>query len=103
MMKSMIVQIGHVSHHLGPLLGAFELIALCDLFFILIPKNECDMYLDIKVGASMVKWTKKVLLYPKAIGFFGQTLKSSSKMLSNFFSFLFHGDLYCCVKCSNVE
>ena len=28
------------------------------------------MCLDIKVGASMVKWTKKVLLYPKAIVFF---------------------------------
>ena len=34
MMKSMIVRIGHVSHHLGPLLGAVELIALCDLFFL---------------------------------------------------------------------
>ena len=45
------------------------------------------------MGASMVKWTKKMLLYLKTIVVANCCLNS----------IIFHGDLYCCAKYSNVE
>ena len=52
--------------------------------------------------ASMVKCAKKenAPIYSNH-NFFGQTPKSSSKVL--FELDFIHGDLYCCVKTSNVE
>ena len=48
------------------------------------------------------KRTKKRLRYLETIVFYSQMPKSSSKMLFEL-NFLFHGDLYCCVKFSNVH
>ena len=52
-------------------------------------------------GASMVKCTKKVLRYTKTTQCFGHMPKRSSKLL--FELDFFHGNLYCCVKSSNIE
>ncbi len=44
-LESMIVRIGRVSHHLGPLLGAVELIVLCDFFLFAFPimSESCEV------------------------------------------------------------
>jgi hypothetical protein len=53
------------------------------------------------MGASMVKWTKKVLWYTKTIIFLVKGLKVVAKSYLNWN--FFYDDLYCCVKYSNVE
>ena len=53
------------------------------------------------MGASMVKWTKKVLQYTKPIISWVKGLKVVAKRCLNLISF--HDDLCCCVEYSNVE
>ena len=52
-------------------------------------------------GASMVKWTQKMLRYTKTIKFMVKGLKVVAKRYLNWISF--HNDLCCCVEYSNVE
>ena len=47
-------------------------------------------------GASMVKWTKKVLRYTKTKIFLVKGLKVVAKRYLNWI--VFYDDLYCCVK-----
>jgi hypothetical protein len=60
----------------------------------------CKSHALVLMGASMVKWTQKMLQYTRTI-FFGQRPKSSNKAL--FKLYFFHDDLNCCVEYSNVE
>ena len=53
------------------------------------------------LGASMVKWTKKVVWYTKTIIVLVKGLKIVEKGCLNWI--LFDDDLYCCVIYSNVE
>ena len=52
------------------------------------------------MGASMVKWTKKVLQYTKFIIIWVKGLKVVAKHCLDWTSF--HVDLCCCVEYSNV-
>ena len=52
-------------------------------------------------GASMIKWTKKVLRYTKTIIFGIKSLKVVAKCCFNWISY--HDDLCCCVEYSTVE
>ena len=52
-------------------------------------------------GASMVKWTKRVLRSTKTIIFLVKGRKVVAKCCLNWTSF--HDDLCCCVEYSNVE
>ena len=56
---------------------------------------------SILLGASMVKWTKKVLWYIKTIISLVKGLKVVAKCCLNWI--FFNDDLFCYVKCSNVE
>jgi hypothetical protein len=52
-------------------------------------------------GASIVKWTKKVLRYTKTISFLVKGPKVVGKRYLNWI--VFYDDLYCCVKYSNIK
>jgi hypothetical protein len=51
----------------------------------------------------MVNWTRNFLRYTKKPYSFGQTPQSSSKVLFTLDFLNIYGDLYCCVKYSNIE
>ena len=53
------------------------------------------------MGASMVKWTKRVLRYANTIILLVKGLKVVAKHCLNWF--FFYDDLCCCVQYSNVE
>ena len=56
---------------------------------------------NFRVGASMVKWTNKVLQYTTTIIFMVKGLKVVAKRCLNWISF--HDDFRCCVEYSNIE
>ena len=53
-------------------------------------------------GANTVKYMEEMFRYAKTIIFFIKRLKVVIKCCLNW-NFVFHGDLYCCVKYSNIE
>ena len=53
------------------------------------------------MGASIVKWTKKVLRYTKTVNVLVKGLKVVAKRCFNWI--YFHDDLCCCVEYSKVE